>query len=139
MDNLTGSPAPVSVVIPCFRCADTIERALSSVAGQSYRPAEVVVVDDASGDKTLDKLSELQRRHGSAWLKLVRLSQNGGPAVARNAAWDAASQPYLAFLDADDSWHPQKLEFQLAYMLAHPDIAITGHGWTSINGLKRTR
>ena len=126
--------APVSVIIPCFRCASTIERALISVAQQSYRPAEIILVDDASGDGTLDKLRELQRHYGSAWLHVIELPQNGGPAAARNAAWDASTQPYLAFLDADDSWHPQKLELQLAYMLAHPDVVITGHGWTSANG-----
>lgn len=119
--------APVSVVIPCYRCAGTIERAVASVAAQSQRPAELILVDDASGDRTGAVLEEIRRRHGPDWIRILTLSRNQGPASARNAGWDAASSKYVAFLDADDAWHPRKVEIQCAWMEAHPEFAVTGH------------
>jgi glycosyltransferase involved in cell wall biosynthesis len=121
-----NTTAPVSVVVPCYRCAATITRAVSSVAAQTQRPAEVILVDDASGDATLQQLHALQAQHGS-WIRIVALSANAGAASARNAGWNLATQPYIAFLDADDAWHPQKLEIQYGYMHQHPDVALSGH------------
>lgn len=121
------TPAPLTVVIPCYRCKDTIERAVASVAAQTWRPAELILVDDASGDITPEILYYLQNRYGSNWIKVILRQENGGPGVARNSGWDVATQPYVAFLDADDAWHPRKIEIQLKYMEAHPEVAITGH------------
>lgn len=118
--------APVSVVVPCYRCAATITRAVSSVAAQTLRPAEMILVDDASGDATLQRLHALQAQHGS-WIRVVTLAANVGAASARNAGWSLATQPFIAFLDADDAWHPQKLEIQYGYMQKHPEIALSGH------------
>ncbi|HET7766018.1 MAG TPA: glycosyltransferase family A protein [Burkholderiales bacterium] len=119
--------APVSTVIPCFRCASTIRRAISSVAAQSFRPAELILVDDGSKDGTLQELRDLRRAFGDDWIKIVVLPENLGPASARNAGWDAATRKYVAFLDADDAWHPRKIEIQHAFMEAHPDVALSGH------------
>jgi glycosyltransferase involved in cell wall biosynthesis len=121
-----NSAAPVSVVVPCYRCAATIGRALASVAGQSQRPAEVILVDDASGDETLQQLHSLQAQHGQ-WIKVVALTTNAGAASARNVGWNLATQPYIAFLDSDDAWHPQKIAIQYDYMQQHPDVALSGH------------
>lgn len=122
-----SSPAPVSVIVPCFRCAETIERAVHSIARQDLRPAEVILVDDGSGDGTLQKLRELKDSFEAGWIKLIALPENQGPSVARNAGWNAATQPYVAFLDADDSWHPSKIAVQYTWMAAHPDVCLTGH------------
>jgi glycosyltransferase involved in cell wall biosynthesis len=119
--------APVSVVVPCYRCAGTIERAIRSVGMQSRRPAELILVDDASGDGTGAVLEELRARHGPDWIRIITLERNQGPATARNAGWDAATQRYVAFLDADDAWDARKLEIQCAWMEAHPGFAVTGH------------
>jgi len=119
--------APVSVVIPCYRCQDTIRRSVDSVAHQTWRPAELILVDDGSDDATVDLLRALEREYDNNWLKVVLLAENRGPADARNAGWDAASQPFVCFLDADDTWHPNKVEIQLKYMLSHPEVAISGH------------
>ncbi len=118
----------VSVIIPCFRCASTIERALRSVAAQTCLPAEVILVDDASGDNTQAVLRQQQAGFESGWIKLVLLDQNLGAGSARNAGWAIASQPLIAFLDADDAWHFRKIEIQFAYMMANPDVALCGHG-----------
>ena len=119
--------AAVSVVIPCYRCSGTIARAIASVAGQTLVPAEVILIDDASGDGTRELLQELSLQYPSGWIKLLPLKRNVGAAGARNAGWQAATQTYIAFLDSDDAWHPRKIEIQLAYMHSHPDVALCGH------------
>ncbi len=120
-------PAPVSVVIPCYRCLDTIGRALASVDRQIWRPAEVLLIDDGSADGTLELLHELKTAYPAFWIQVLALPENSGPSVARNLGWDTASQPYVAFLDADDAWHPEKIRLQLGWMLEHPEVALTGH------------
>jgi glycosyltransferase involved in cell wall biosynthesis len=121
--------ACISVVIPCYRCGGTIERAIASIAAQTMRPAEVILVDDDSGDKTVGILQNLARRFDADWIKLVLLKKNVGAGSARNAGWAVATQPYIAFLDADDAWHFRKIEIQYGYMSAHPEVALCGHGF----------
>jgi glycosyltransferase involved in cell wall biosynthesis len=120
-------PGSVSVVIPCWRCADVVGRAVASVAAQTLPALEVILIDDASGDATLETLHGLASRYGSGWIKVIGLSSNAGPGAARNAGWDAAAGDCVAFLDADDAWHSRKLELQTAWMAEHPDIDFTGH------------
>lgn len=119
--------APVSVVIPCYRCANTAARALESVFAQTWRPSEVILIDDHSGDETLEQLHLLKSRYPADWIHILALPENCGPGTARNMGWKHSSQPYVAFLDADDAWHPKKVEIQLAWMLGHPEAALTGH------------
>lgn len=119
--------APVSVVIPCFRCSDTIDRAVESVFNQRLRPQEVILVEDCSGDKTLEKLYEVKERYPDGWIKVIALDINSGPGTARNKGWEMAQQEYVAFLDADDSWHPKKIEVQYGWMRSNPSSMITGH------------
>lgn len=127
MNSLVDNSSPVSVIVPCFRCSETIERAIESVARQTSRPVEVILIDDGSGDNTVDELRQLRQRYGKEWIKLIEQKENGGPSVARNAGWAMATQPFLAFLDADDSWHPRKIEMQYSWMVKHPEVAFTGH------------
>jgi len=133
--------APVSVIIPCYRCTQTIERAVASIVRQTLPPEEVLLIDDCSDDegKTLDLIYRLQHElRDSIAMKIISLESNGGPAVARNAGWNAATQPYIAFLDADDEWHPEKLKIQYEYMRGNPKIAVTGHGYSMLPGGKST-
>jgi len=118
--------APISVIIPCYRCAATIGRAVGSVFAQSATPAEVIMVDDNSGDDTLTVLHELERVH-QGQIKIVLMDMNCGAGSARNAGWAIATQPYIAFLDADDSWHPEKLRIQHEYMRNNNDVTLCGH------------
>jgi glycosyltransferase involved in cell wall biosynthesis len=122
-----SAEVPVSVVIPCFQAHATLPRAVKSVAQQSARPRELIIVDDASGADTAAVLRELQQHYGTDWLRIVRLERNQGAATARNAGWEAARGEYVAFLDADDSWLPAKVERQLGFMRAHPEFALSGH------------
>jgi glycosyltransferase involved in cell wall biosynthesis len=121
------STVPVSVVVPCYRCVQTVGRALASVATQTSRPAEVILVEDGSDDGTIEHLRKLAAAHESSWIRIIALQRNLGAASARNAGWDAATQPYVAFLDSDDAWHPRKLELQYGFMTEHPDIALSAH------------
>lgn len=124
---LTKQRIPVSVVIPCYRCRDTIGRAVASIITQSQWPLEIFLVDDCSGDGTLDFLYELKCRYDSDLIQIIALPFNVGPACARNAGWNLARGDVIAFLDADDSWHPQKLQLQYQYMVQHPEIVLCGH------------
>ncbi len=116
----------VSVVVPCYCCVGTIERAVESVALQSCRPLELILVNDASPDQTAECLQRLKDRYPE-WIVVVNLPVNGGAGQARNEGWSLAKGRYVAFLDADDSWHPQKLAIQYAFMQANPDVCLTGH------------
>lgn len=119
--------APVSAIVPCFRSAGTIERAARSVASQTLRPAELIFVDDVSGDSTWGTLERIKAAHPLGWIRLIARDRNGGPSAARNTGWETATQPYIAFLDDDDTWHPAKIEVQYQYMRENPDVALCGH------------
>ena len=119
--------APVSVVIPCYRCAETIERAVASVLAQTQGVAELILVDDASGDGTWSTLERLQARLGATFVQLAAMPVNKGAGEARNLGWERASQPWIAFLDADDAWHPRKIELQYRRILQHPQTMLSCH------------
>lgn len=121
--------ANVSVVIPCFCCSETIFRAVDSVLNQTLLPREIILVDDFSNDHgaTLRALSEIRDSNIKTLITIVALNINDGPGTARNAGWDKASQPYIAFLDADDSWHPKKIEIQYGWMMTNPKLALSFH------------
>lgn len=106
---MTSSPA-VSVVIPAFCREDTIERAILSVTAQTFHDYEIIVVDDGSTDRTLEVVKAL----GVAGLKLIEHGANKGAAAARNTGIDASRGNWIAFLDSDDFWAPDKLAQQMA-------------------------
>lgn len=127
---MTDMKAPVSVVIPCYLCSDSIERAVVSVIHQTLRPAEVVLVDDASpdGGKTVRELKRLASQYSDKIsIRLIQLERNSGPGSARNRGWEVVTQPFIAFLDADDAWLAQKIEIQYAWMRDHQDYQLTCH------------
>jgi glycosyltransferase involved in cell wall biosynthesis len=118
---------PISVVLPCYRCGKTIQRAIDSLVRQLVVPVEVILVDDFSNDGTLEFLEKLTQRYPLGWIKVISLLCNGGPGVARNEGVRRASQPYIAFLDTDDAWHMQKASIQYQWMSLHPEVMLTGH------------
>jgi hypothetical protein len=108
----------VSVIIPAYNAARTIDTALESVFTQTFRDLEVIVVDDGSSDDTAERVA--------AWGDRVifRRQQNSGPAAARNHAISLARGELLAFLDADDVWLPTKIERQVAYFDRFPETGL---------------
>jgi len=120
---------PVSVVIPYFQKANTVERALDSIAGQTVLPAEVIVVDDEVSPRSQGVLREIDERGWPFSIRLIAMPINRGPAAARNVGWANAlpGSRYVAFLDADDFWLPRKLEIQATWMDLHPHIHWSAH------------
>ncbi len=112
----------VSVIMPCFNAAATVAAAIASVRAQDYRPIEIIAVDDKSHDNTVAVLQSLAGDD----LTIIAAEQNGGAAAARNRAIAAAKGKYLAFLDADDSWTPEKLTRQIALLEADPSLVMAG-------------
>lgn len=121
---MTETVASVSVVIPMFNSAATIERALESVAAQSLLPQEIVVVDDGSDDMGASIVK--QWNNSNIPVKLVEHSRNIGPAASRNTGWGMAIGTFVAFLDADDSWDPIKIEIQYKLMFGFPNVVACG-------------
>lgn len=114
----------VSIIIPAFNCADTIENCLTSVLGQTYRKLDVVVVDDGSIDKTAEVVEFIARQD-----QRVRLfcKENGGVSSARNLGLDNARGKYVAFVDADDMIEPEMVEKLLAACIeTDSDVACCG-------------
>jgi glycosyltransferase involved in cell wall biosynthesis len=111
----------VSVIIPAYNTAATLPRALDSVISQSFTEYEVIVVDDGS----VDDVSAAVASYGER-VRLLR-QDNAGASAARNRGAREARGRYLAFLDADDFWHPRKLELQLTAFRERPDISLC---WT---------
>ncbi len=112
----------VSVVIPAYNAAATLDRTLRSVRGQTHRNLEIVVVDDGSTDGT----AALVRTHADRDGRVRLLTQpNSGVAAARNLGWKSARSDLIAFLDADDLWAPTKVERQVAMTRVHgPELGL---------------
>ncbi len=87
------------------------------------------MVDDGSRDCTFSKLVYLKEKYGTDRIQVISLSTNQGPAAARNIGWEIASQKFIAFLDADEKWHPRKIAIQYTWMNRHPEIGLTGHSF----------
>ncbi len=111
---MTG--ALVSCVVPVFNGERYLREALDSILAQTYRPLEVVVADDGSTDSTV----EIVAGYADA-VRYVRQDNAGAPA-ARNLGLDNGRGDFIAFLDADDVWHPEKLARQMARFDARPDL-----------------
>ena len=109
---------PVSVIIPTYNRAALVKEAVASVLAQTWREFELIVVDDGSTDDTPEALAPYASR-----IRLLRRENRGGVSAARNAGMAAARGEWLAFLDSDDLWLPEKLARQMAYLAAHPDAA----------------
>jgi glycosyltransferase involved in cell wall biosynthesis len=109
-------PPLVSVVIPVFNRAGLIARALDSVARQTFDDYEIIVVDDGSTDGTVDTVRNWRGKP----VRLIQHSQNRGAAAARNTGVSSSSSRWIAFLDSDDHWEPEKLARQMSALNGAP-------------------
>lgn len=114
----------ISVVIATYKRPHLIGRALDSVLAQSMRPAEVIVVDDASDDETGDVVAAWSARTGLA-VDFVAAPRNLGVGAARNIGMKRARGDYIAFLDSDDEFLPQALETLAGPLMAHDDAVVS--------------
>lgn len=134
--------APVSVVIPCYQATAFLERAVDSVLSQTLSPSELILIDDASPDdgKTKDLIKNLVKKINNKNIGVsvtpIFLDKNRGPGGARNAGWEVAKEPWIAFLDADDAWHPHKISIQYQYVVANSNVDICAHQYSLIDGEK---
>lgn len=120
----------VSIITPSYNSAHYIQKTIDSVINQTYPNWELLVIDDCSSDNSvaiIENLSELDSR-----IKLVKLDKNSGAAVARNTGIEHAKGRFIAFLDSDDTWNPDKLEKQIEFMLTN-DYAFTYTAYHKVN------
>ncbi len=110
----SGGGNLVSVVMPAYNAAATLEASMRSVLGQSHTKLELVVVDDCSSDDSLGIAQRIAAQDGR--VLVLHLGVNAGVAAARNAGIQAGAGDWVAFLDSDDRWHPEKLRAQLEHM-----------------------
>jgi len=104
----------VSIITPSYKSEKFIAQTIESVLVQTYENWEMIIVDDKSPDNSNKIIREyINKDHR---IKLIELENNGGPAIARNKAIKEAQGRYIAFLDADDLWMPEKLEKQIQFM-----------------------
>lgn len=112
----TVNPPTVSCIIPVFNCERYLAEAINSILSQTYSPLEVIVADDGSTDRTGQIIA--------AFGEQVRCvtQANQGPSTARNLGIGAATGNFIAFLDADDLWHAEKLARQMERFQARPEL-----------------
>lgn len=107
----------VSIITPLHNSENFISKTIASVQAQTYHRWELIIVDDVSDDSSVEIVETFAEKDSR--VRLIRLNKNSGAAVARNTAIEAASGRYIAFLDSDDMWLPNKLEVQLDFMQKH--------------------
>ena len=120
----------VSVITAAYNAEGFIAETIASVQAQSLTDWEMLIADDASGDRTAEIVSAIAAQDPR--IRLIPLERNGGVARARNAALAQARGRYIAFLDSDDLWLPEKLERQIASMTEH-DAAVSYTSFRRIN------
>lgn len=110
----------ISVIIPTYNHGKYIQDAIDSVLAQTYNPVEIIVIDDGSTDDTRSRVEKY-----SSKVKYI-YKQNQGLSAARNTGIANATGKYVAILDADDMWHPEKLELQALQMLSSENVGLVG-------------
>jgi glycosyltransferase involved in cell wall biosynthesis len=131
----------VTAVIATYNYGRFVTQAVESVLAQTYGNIEIIVVDDGSDDDTREQLAPYADR-----IRYI-YQENQSVAAARNTGIRAATSDLIAFLDADDVWHPHKLELQMRHLVGHPAVGLVAverlaagaASWPSLNGLVHPR
>ena len=127
----------VSIITACYNSENYISETINSVLNQTHQNWELLIVDDCSTDNTKSLIKKFQKTEKR--IKLFQLNENSGAAVARNKAIREAKGVFIAFLDSDDNWLPEKLERQLEFMifnnynLTHTSYELIDHQGNSLN------
>jgi teichuronic acid biosynthesis glycosyltransferase TuaG len=109
----------VSIITPVYNCGKHIEETIRSVREQTYGDWEWIICDDGSSDNTIDIIRDFIQADNR--IRLIAQEHSGLPAKGRNTALSHAGGNLIAFLDADDKWHPEKLSLQVQYLNDHPE------------------
>jgi glycosyltransferase involved in cell wall biosynthesis len=124
----------ITVVIPAYNAAATLDATTDSVRLQTYEQLEILIIDDGSTDETM----EIAQRHAAEDPRIRVISQpNGGVASARNRGLAEASSELVALVDADDVWHPEKIERQVRVIEANPEMSLVCTGYSVIDEVGR--
>jgi glycosyltransferase involved in cell wall biosynthesis len=131
----------ITAVIPTYNYGRFVTQAVESALAQTYSPVEVIVVDDGSSDDTREQLAPYADR-----IRYI-YQDNQSVAAARNTGIQAARGDLIAFLDADDLWHPHKLELQMRYLADHPSVRLLAvdrlpvgaANWPPLNGFAHVK
>lgn len=111
----------VSIVIAAYNCGNFITETISSVINQTFQNWELIIVDDCSSDNTPKKIAAFNDNR----ISIIRLDKNSGqPATPRNIGIRAAKGKFIAFLDHDDIWTPEKLKIQVDFLRENPETAL---------------
>ena len=126
-----GERSLISVVVPAWRAEKTLAATLDSILSQTWRELEVLVVDDASPDGTLALAQSYAAKDPR--VRVIAQPENGGVSKARNRGVREARGGWIAFLDSDDLWMPEKLERQMTLAAQHPEAGLffTGSAFIS--------
>lgn len=127
----------VDVIIPAYKARETIARALAGVASQTLKPKRAIVVVDGSDDGTLEAAEAYRGRMNGVELRVI-WQENQGAGAARNRAIEEATATYVAFLDADDEWQPEKLAQTLPHFTG-ADVVLVSHNVTVCDENRETR
>ncbi len=113
----------IAAVIPCYNGEKFVQAALDSVAAQTLPVSEIIFVDDGSADHSVDVARAWQQSHNHLKMQIIK-QENKGVSVARNTGWQAATAPWIAFLDIDDIWHPGHNSILAGLVSSHNDIVL---------------
>ncbi|QTD64338.1 glycosyltransferase family 2 protein [Acinetobacter towneri] len=122
-----------SVIMPSYCSEKTICQAIESVINQTYKDWQLIVIDDCSYDQSLLIAQEYAKNDNR--INVIKLKKNDGVANARNIGIENAKGDYIAFLDSDDYWHPEKLEKQIYYFENFPEIDVVFSEYYRFNSL----
>jgi teichuronic acid biosynthesis glycosyltransferase TuaG len=126
----------VSIITPSYNCSRFITDTVESVLSQSYVDWEMIIVDDCSIDNSVEIIERIIDDNPK--IRLIKLENNVGSAQSRNAALEVANGRFIAFLDSDDIWHPDKLEKQVEFMLKRKaPISFTSYELIDENGASK--
>lgn len=126
----------VSIIIPVYNAERFIRQTIESIKKQTYKNWEAIFIDDCSEDKS----AEIIKKEVSNKIKLIKLNENSGPAIARNVGLEETRGEYVCFLDADDLWESTKLERQIKFMKEKKSaFSYTSYYYINTKGKKCSR
>ena len=124
----------ISIILPAFNASGFIRDAIQSIINQTYRVGELIIVDDCSMDNTADVVLSFAERDSRIQLIKSDVHSGGYPSIPRNKGIERAKGRYIAFLDADDIWEPDKLDSQIALFDGKTPIVFSNYQVISKNG-----